>query len=323
MSKFSTFMESDTIKKKFCVYVHIFPNNKKYFGITSKKPNARWEGGTGYDKDHQPVMYNAIQKYGWNNVEHVVLYEGLTYEEACLKEQELIAEFKTNCRRYGDDYGYNMTDGGEGNLGYKAGEKVSRTNRERLLGKKGKDCPNSRPVVCDGVEYESLTQFKEMNGNPKGNIQGWLNGKVGMPEYWYNKKLHYKDVGFEVVKKTRLTNRTREPMVDGIVFETLKDCADYLNLTPSVICLYLTNQATPPDELITRNLKYKDEDFHVFKKPGRNSRPMKCSIDGITFNSCQELADYIGKEKGTVWGWLSGKRKTPEEYVLRNLRKVE
>ena len=252
---------SDIIGKKFCVYVHVFPNNKKYFGITSKRPNARWEGGTGYDKEHQPVMYNAIQKYGWN--------------------------------------------------------------RERLLGKKGKDCPNSRPVICDGIEYESLTQFKEMNGNPKGNIQGWLNGKVGMPEYWYNKKLHYKDVGFEIVKKARFANRCRKPMVDGIVFNTLAECADYLHLTPSVLCLYLTNQFTPPDELVDRNLKYEDEESHTFKARGKNSRPIKCTIDGIVFDSCQELADYIGRTKGTVWCWLSGRNNTPEEYRLRNLKKVE
>lgn len=314
---------SDIIGKKFCVYVHVFPNNKKYFGITSKRPNARWEGGTGYDKEHQPVMYNAIQKYGWNNVKHIILYEELTFDEACKKEQELIAEFKTNCRRYGNEYGYNITDGGEGALGHKGGEKVTKVNRERLLGKKGKDCPNSRPVICDGIEYESLTQFKEMNGNPKGNIQGWLNGKVGMPEYWYNKKLHYKDVGFEVVKKARFANRCRKPMADGIVFNTLAECADYLHLTPSVLCLYLTNQCTPPDELVDRNLKYEDEESHTFKAQGKNSRPIKCTIDGIVFDSCQELADYIGRTKGTVWCWLSGRNNTPEEYRLRNLKKVE
>ena len=112
-------------------------------------------------------------------------------------------------------------------------------------------------------------------------------------------------------------------MVDGIVFETLGDCAEYLHLTTSVICLYLTNQCAPPVEIINRGLKYEDEEFHVFKLPGKNSRPMKCTIDGIMFNSCQELADYIGRTKGTVWCWLSGWNNIPEEYQLRNLRKVE
>lgn len=317
------FLGSDIIEKKFCVYVHIFPNNKKYFGITSKKPNARWEGGTGYDKEHQPVMYNAIQKYGWDNVLHWILYEDLTFEAACSKERELIAAFKTNCRRYGDEFGYNMTDGGEGTLGHKGGEKVIKANRERLLGKKGKDCPNSRPVICDGVEYESLTQFKEKNGYPKGNIQGWLNGKVGMPEYWYNKKLHYKDVGFEVVKKAKIPGRTRKVVLDGVIFDKLEDCANYLGTTASSLSQYLNNKQSPPQEIVDRGLRYEDEEVHVFKTSTKNNSPQKCTIDGIIFNSCKELGDYIGKDKRVVWSWLVGKRKIPQEYQLRNLRKVE
>ena len=79
--------------KKFCVYVHIFPNGKKYISITCKRPNDRWEGVTGY-KEGSP-MRNSINKYGWNNIEHVILFEGLTQEEACNKEIELIAEYKT------------------------------------------------------------------------------------------------------------------------------------------------------------------------------------------------------------------------------------
>ena len=101
--------------KTWCVYVHIFPNGKMYFGITSKKPEDRWENGTGYSRSHQPVMYNAIQKYGWENIEHKILYSGLNKLDAENKEKELIAQHKTNCCRYGDDFGYNMTDGGEGN----------------------------------------------------------------------------------------------------------------------------------------------------------------------------------------------------------------
>lgn len=66
--------------KNFCVYKHTFPNGKMYIGITSKTPNNRWENGTGYTKQHQPVMYYAIQKYGWNNVKHEILFTDLTEE---------------------------------------------------------------------------------------------------------------------------------------------------------------------------------------------------------------------------------------------------
>jgi len=92
----------------YVVYVHIFPNSKRYVGITQQKPEWRWSNGEGY-KD-QPLVYNAIRKYGWHNVEHKILYTNLTKAEACAKEIELIAEWQTT----DDAFGYNLTSGGEG-----------------------------------------------------------------------------------------------------------------------------------------------------------------------------------------------------------------
>ena len=61
--------------RKYKVYKHTFPNGKIYIGITSKKNvKRRWgNGGSGY-KD-QTYMRNAINKYGWENVKHEILYE--------------------------------------------------------------------------------------------------------------------------------------------------------------------------------------------------------------------------------------------------------
>ena len=94
------------------MYKHTFPNGKVYIGITScDDPNKRWQDGYGYYE--QPFIYNAIQKYGWYNVEHEILFDSLTWEEAKQKEIELIASYKSNDR----EFGYNLTCGGEGQLG--------------------------------------------------------------------------------------------------------------------------------------------------------------------------------------------------------------
>ena len=90
----------------YIVYVHICPNNKKYIGITCKKPEYRWGNGKGYkNNDH---FYKAIQKYGWNNIQHIILFENLTKEEAEQKEIELISKYDTTNRKYG----YNNENGG-------------------------------------------------------------------------------------------------------------------------------------------------------------------------------------------------------------------
>ena len=92
----------------YTVYKHTSPSGKVYIGITSLTPNIRWgNDGRGYHK--QEHFYNAIQKYGWDSFQHEILYTGLTKEEACAKEIELIAQYKSNKR----GFGYNSTSGGE------------------------------------------------------------------------------------------------------------------------------------------------------------------------------------------------------------------
>ena len=98
--------------KEFIVYMHENKiNHKRYIGITCQKPTQRWRGGKGYKKG---LFKKAIDKYGWNNFEHKVLYKHLTKEQACLKEMELINKYKT----INSDYGYNLCEGGNLTFGY-------------------------------------------------------------------------------------------------------------------------------------------------------------------------------------------------------------
>ena len=83
-------------------------NGKNYFGITSRKPEERW-GHNGCKYKTSPHFYSAIQKYGWDNFEHNILFDNLTKEEACTKEQELIKKYNSMNRKFG----YNLITGGE------------------------------------------------------------------------------------------------------------------------------------------------------------------------------------------------------------------
>ena len=306
--------------KKFIVYEHLFPNGKRYFGITSKRPNARWEGGTGYDKEHQPVMYNAIQKYGWDNIQHNVLLEGLSFDEACSKEKELIARYHTNCCRYGNDYGYNMTDGGEGRLGSHHTKESKEKARQRLLGKKGKECPNSRSVICDGIEYESLTQFKERNGYPKGNINGWLNGKVGMPIEWYEKGLCYKDLGTEITFPQK-TASSYQVEYDGQVYDSQKLLADELNVSPTLLTKWLSGKSYPPKYIVEKGLRRVGED-KITEYCSKSLRTRVC-YDGVVYESQRKLADVLQVKTATLNCWLTGKNRMPQKYKDKGLSYIE
>ena len=76
----------------YMVYMHISPSNKRYIGITSMNDeNIRWQNGNGYK--HNKHFYRAIEKYGWDNFQHIIIARNLTKEEACWLEIELIREW--------------------------------------------------------------------------------------------------------------------------------------------------------------------------------------------------------------------------------------
>lgn len=103
-------------EKSYCVYVHIFPNGKRYVGQCQEPAERRWKSGSGYRR--QSLINSAILKYGWDNVQHEILYSGLALAEAHEKEVQLIKCLHTNSLRGG--FGYNLSDGGEsGSKGYK------------------------------------------------------------------------------------------------------------------------------------------------------------------------------------------------------------
>lgn len=113
----------------YSVYIHIFKNGKVYIGITKRNPKERWKNGKGYKRNI--VLYKAIEKYGWENIEHKVLYSNLTKEEAEQKEIELIAKYNSTNHKFG----YNVDNGGNciGTHSLKTRKKLSEINKGKKL----------------------------------------------------------------------------------------------------------------------------------------------------------------------------------------------
>lgn len=91
----------------YSVYKHTTPSGKVYIGITSKPVEERWLNGRGYARNEH--FWNAIKKYGWENIEHHVLATGLSKEEASEVEKMYIALYRSHEIKHG----YNLTEGGE------------------------------------------------------------------------------------------------------------------------------------------------------------------------------------------------------------------
>lgn len=146
------------------VYVHINKSNgKRYIGITSMvNPEQRWRHGTGYS--HNPHFHSAIEKYGWDNFEHIVLFNDLSEVQAKHKEIELISEWKTN----NTDFGYNMTLGGDGTKGCSPSiETRAKLSRARLKESLSEETLRRRSIGLTGRKFSDEHKRKIGDSNSK------------------------------------------------------------------------------------------------------------------------------------------------------------
>lgn len=91
----------------YTIYCHLFPNGKRYVGLTRTSLKARWGNGENYKTCL--LVNRAIEKYGWENVTHEILATAETKEEAEVLERQYIKSFKTT----NPNYGYNILPGGD------------------------------------------------------------------------------------------------------------------------------------------------------------------------------------------------------------------
>lgn len=137
-------------EKNYIVYMHTAPNNKKYIGITFKAPEERW-GYNGYGYKTQTKFYRAIQKYGWENFKHEILYTNLTKAEAEQKEIELIKLYDSK------NNGYNSDDGGNGSTGHSVSEESKKVMSAL---KKGKALTEANYInLCKAAEKRRLNIY--------------------------------------------------------------------------------------------------------------------------------------------------------------------
>lgn len=173
------------IDKKYIVYKHTVPNGKVYIGITSQSVNRRWKGdGSGYKK--QSYFWNAIQKYGWDNIKHEILFCELSKEDAERKEIELISQYNSTDR----NFGYNRATGGCVNSGFEGSqsmkgkhhkEETKRLLSEQKIGKyDGSNNPRAKKVLCveTGEIFDCIKDASSKYGTSIANISAVCKGKL-------------------------------------------------------------------------------------------------------------------------------------------------
>jgi len=179
----------------FVVYKHTCPNGKVYIGISSNykrrwtpsayKNNIRW--------------FRAINKYGWENITHEILFENLTKDEACKKEIELIAEYKSTNPKFG----YNVNLGGNipyvygKHLSEEAKQKLSKANRGRKMPPEAVE-KNRQAHLGKKLSDEHKQKISEAH---KGKHTGPNNCTYGKDPWNKGKKIILTEEQFEKVSK--------------------------------------------------------------------------------------------------------------------------
>ena len=143
--------------ESYIVYCHTCKiTGKRYIGLTSRTWQAR-AGHDGINYQTSTVFWRAICKYGWKNFKHEVLLDNLTYEEACAAEQEMIAKYKTQNRKYG----YNLESGGGATKKHNAEtrKKISEANKGENHYRYGKSlCEETRRKIADTLKGRPLSE---------------------------------------------------------------------------------------------------------------------------------------------------------------------
>lgn len=245
------------------VYMHISPSNKRYIGITSKSVNERWKNGFGYKTQ---MFYRVVQKYGWDNIQHIIIAENLSEQAAKDMEILLIKQYKTN----DPNYGYNLTIGGDGTNGYKMSDETKRKLSEIHTGRKhsvetkillSQKLKGRNPVpICDDEFRQKMSKAKTgqmhsfetrrkmslsqrkrtMSEESKRKIS---ESRIGKKHWQYGKKLP--DAWRQKISsgcKGRGTKPIVQSTLSGEIvqeFDSLTDAATYIN--PNHLASALSN----------------------------------------------------------------------------------
>ena len=212
------------------VYMHLNKVNKKYyFGITKQALERRFRNGEGYVRC--PHFYHAIQKYGWENFDHIVIKENITESQAIWWEKYLIKKYDAT----NPDKGYNISTGGDVVVG---SEKISQLNRQRW--KQGVYDNICNPVYCIELDkqYNSALEAERQLCIDNSAIQKACRGKNNYAGIKEGQPLHWcfvKDISSDIID----TLKNRKEILKGINIPLYcPELNEYFNSTTDVYNKY-------------------------------------------------------------------------------------
>ena len=210
------------------IYMYTFPNGKRYVGKTKRTLSKR-QGYNFTRYNHCTVLWNAIQKYGIENIQQKILFENdMTDEYASRLEQICILLFKTNCNKFlNPKFGYNLTDGGDGLTGWHPDEDRLEVLRNQMheFHEKQKGTHPSEESRKKMSEVKKGKKRGPMMESTKQKISK-SNSRINMTEETHIRRSNSKKK--QVIAIHRMTKKE-------IIFNSCEEVAEYFNVGASTV----------------------------------------------------------------------------------------
>ena len=268
----------------YIIYKHINKiNGKIYIGQTCQKPEYRWNHGKGYKQC--PRFYAAIQKYGWDNFEHVILENNLTAEQANQKEEQYIKYYHSN----NEQFGYNLSAGGDNR------SQISDTTRQKL-------------------SEHSKKMWSNKNMRTKMSI--YMKEKWQDPEYIKNRTEGY-NKALEQLHKNGKTSFLSEDGRKRISDARKKYITEHGTPTQGKGHTEATKKILSEQKKGSKNPMYgkKPSDYQIQKAKEATCKRVQCIETQQIFNSRVDAAKWCGlKSSSSITQNINGSKKSAGKH---------
>ena len=172
------------------IYIHRNKiNNKCYIGQTYQNPKDRW-GSNGSTYKTNPYFWRAIQKYGWDNFDHIILPEVYNnLDELNKAEEYYIMKFNSLSpngynnktggynRVYSEEFRLKLSKSHKGQVPVCKGKKMIDICPTYINGMKNKDANNKGKIKIHNKELK-ISKFIFSNELDDYLRKGWFKGQM-------------------------------------------------------------------------------------------------------------------------------------------------
>lgn len=164
----------------------------------------------------------------------------------------------------------------------------------------------------DGFEHEILFERLTKSEAEAKEIELISTYDSTSPKFGYNRHK-----GGNVLAIGKDNHNSRQVVCDGIVFDSIRECATFYGIEPSTMSNWLNQTSQMRGDFKEMRLAYTS----YYKKDLSNTKIVRKTIcENIEYNSAKECSLYYGVNVATMRDWLSGKTPMPKEWYDKGLR---